>query len=90
MRFRPANTRVINRRDDRLGRHPRCFPLVREKPRGTIVPGRAGFSILEQELQRELNDSWIGGGTGSLAIFWVVNRQLGQAERVLVEQIEKF
>jgi hypothetical protein len=28
MRFRPANTRVINRRDDRLDRHLRCFPLV--------------------------------------------------------------
>ena len=33
MRFRPANIRVINRRDDRLGRHPHCFPLAREEQR---------------------------------------------------------
>ena len=31
MRFRPANIRVINRRDDRLGRRPHCFPLAREE-----------------------------------------------------------
>ena len=33
MRFRPANIRVINRRDNRLGRHPHCFPLAREEQR---------------------------------------------------------
>jgi hypothetical protein len=33
MRFRPANIRVINRRDDRLGRRPHCFPLAREEQR---------------------------------------------------------
>ena len=33
MRFRPANIRVINRRDDCLGRHPHCFPLARGKQR---------------------------------------------------------
>jgi len=33
MRFRPANIRVLNRRDDRLGRRPYCFPLAREKQR---------------------------------------------------------
>jgi len=31
MRFRPANTRVINRRDDRFDRHSRCFPLAELK-----------------------------------------------------------
>jgi hypothetical protein len=29
MRFRPANIRVINRRDSHFDRHPRC--LLREK-----------------------------------------------------------
>jgi hypothetical protein len=33
MRFRPANIRVINRRDNRLGRRPHCFPLAREEQR---------------------------------------------------------
>src|SRR5580692_1329240 len=33
MRFRPANIRVINRRDDRLGCRPHCFPLAREEQR---------------------------------------------------------
>jgi hypothetical protein len=33
MRLRPANIRVINRRDDRLDRRPHCFPLAREEQR---------------------------------------------------------
>ena len=33
MRFRPANIRVINRRVNRLGRRPHCFPLARERQR---------------------------------------------------------
>jgi hypothetical protein len=43
MRFRPANTRVINRRDDRLDRHLRCFPLVGGKRCCKIKPLRLGW-----------------------------------------------
>src|SRR6516162_9419768 len=58
MRFRPANTRVINRRDDRFDRHSRCFPLAEGKQRCKIRPPAlliSGHSILEVELQGELN-----------------------------------
>jgi hypothetical protein len=50
MRFRPANTRVINRRDDRFDRHSRCFPLAEGKQRCKIRPPAlliSGHSILE-------------------------------------------
>jgi hypothetical protein len=33
MRFRPANIRVINRRNSYLDRDSRCFPKAREKKR---------------------------------------------------------
>lgn len=58
MRFRPANTRVINRRDDILDRHLLCFPFVGAKQRCKITPPAprlVGHSILEQQLQRKLN-----------------------------------
>jgi hypothetical protein len=58
MRFRPANIRVINRRDDRLGRRPHCFPLAREeqrKPTPRMFLTRS--SISEEQLQRELYDT---------------------------------
>ena len=61
MRFRPANIRVINRRDDRLGRHSHCFPLAREKQR---KPTPRMFltcsSISEEEMQPKLNQAWVG------------------------------
>ncbi len=50
MRFRPANIGVINRRDDRLGRRPHCFPLAREeqrKPKPRIY--LTGSSISEKQ-----------------------------------------
>jgi hypothetical protein len=52
MRFRPANIGVINRRDDRLGRRPHCFPLAREeqrKPKPRIY--LTGSSISENRVQ---------------------------------------
>jgi hypothetical protein len=56
MRFRPANIRVINRRDDHLGRRPHCFPLAREeqrKPTPRMFLTRS--SISEVELRSELD-----------------------------------
>src|SRR5580692_7102344 len=55
MRFRPANIRVINRRDNRLGRRPHCFPLAREeqrkpKPRMYLT----GSSISERDQGRSM------------------------------------
>ncbi len=63
MRFRPANIRVINRRDDRLGRHSHCFPLAREKQRkptprmfltcSSISEDQAGRLQAEAQKERE-------------------------------------
>jgi len=69
MRFRPANIRVINRRDDRLGRRPHCFPLAREeqrksKPRMYLT----GSSI--SELEGGLVDQ---NETGGLKMLFVLN-----------------
>jgi hypothetical protein len=53
MRFRPANIRVINRRDDRLGCRPHCFPLAREEQRKpTPQMYLTGSSISELVLAR--------------------------------------
>jgi hypothetical protein len=58
MRFRPANIRVINRRDDRLGRRPYCFSLVREKQRKpTPQMFLTRSSISEGEMQGKLNQA---------------------------------
>ena len=55
MRFRPANIRVINRRDDRLGRRPHCFPLAREeqrKPKPRMFLTRSSISEDEAAVPR--------------------------------------
>src|ERR1700730_243179 len=56
MRFRPANIRVINRRDNRLGRHSHCFPLAREEQRKpTPRMYLTGSSMSEDQLHRKLD-----------------------------------
>ena len=55
MRFRPANIRVINRRDDRLGRRPHCFPLAREeqrKPTPRMFLTRSSISVIQALQER--------------------------------------
>ena len=69
MRFRPANIRVINRRDDRLGRHSHCFPLAREKQR---KPTPRMFltcsSISEDVFGRDKNPCRLVYGVASLPL----------------------
>jgi hypothetical protein len=67
MRFRPANIRVINRRAERLGRRPHCFPLAGEEQQRKPTPRiyLKGSSISELELECQLHDSRIARRAGN-------------------------
>ena len=59
MRFRPANIRVINRRDDHLDHHLCCWPLDqgqqhRKAPALNVVDASSHIS-------RTADDSWVPG-----------------------------
>jgi hypothetical protein len=58
MRFRPANTRMINRRADRLDRHFYCLLRVTNKQYNHLFLARITIPprlpILEDEFERQL------------------------------------